>query len=90
MRTFLCGCEHVKMRNRCSSCPHGRTSLAGGCKAHVCWELLHNNCFPFLHSLLVKLSEACFLLETWLCGLAGVARAELTAQQFVPVERYTQ
>lgn len=44
-------------------------SLAGGCKAHVCWEL-HNNYFPFFHSLLVKWSKTLFLLETWLCRLA--------------------
>lgn len=44
-------------------------SLAGGCKAHVCWEL-HNNYFPFFHSLLVKWSEILFLLETWLYWLA--------------------
>lgn len=76
MRTFLCGCEHVKMWNRCASCPHERVSLAGGCMALVCWELYNNYFFSSAHCWLNEVR----LFFCWKHDCAGwlwVPRAEL-------------
>jgi hypothetical protein len=84
-RTFLCGCEHAKMWNRCASCP--RVSLVAGRLMSARNYII----IIFLPSTHCWVNEArlFFYWKHDCVGWLWVPWAELAALQFAPAVRCT-